>query len=261
MQLGAPCRSDQPSTPKLTRRGLLLGGAALSACATLPPVRPPSNVLPRLSAALTRGLEGERARALALYTYVRDSIAFGFTGDFDRATPKQTVGYGRGHCNPQGALLCALFREAGLRAEQHFVTIRGAVLDGLFNHPDRLTHSYVRVWIDGEPYELDGYICDRPFFSGARARARREGRSLGYGVHIQGTVTWSGRGHAMSQLADRAMVLADHGPFEPADFYASDAYENRLGAFTRTLFRRYVMPEANRIIATLRSGEEVPAEP
>ncbi|MEM7677031.1 MAG: transglutaminase-like domain-containing protein, partial [Myxococcota bacterium] len=104
----------------------------------------------------------ERERAVALYEYVRDVIRFGFNGAFDDATSEETLRAGLGHCNPKGRLLCELARCVGIRAEQHFVTINGHLLSGILRAPSRITHSYVRLWIDGRPIQLDGYVCDPP---------------------------------------------------------------------------------------------------
>lgn len=189
---------------------------------------------------------------MALYTLVRDRILFGFAPPFDAASPEETLRHGLGHCNPQAALLAALFREAGLRAEQHFVTISGSILRGLFPAPARINHSYVRVWIGGQPVTLDGYICDPAFFRGARNQLLASGQPLGLGVHARGKVAWDGVSACMSQLADPAMVLADHGPMEPAAFYGSDAHTQRLGPLERFFYRRRIAPTANAIIEALR---------
>lgn len=55
----------------------------------------------------------------------------------------------------------------------------------------------------------------RPLYEAAVARLRREGRQLGWGAHVGGTVDWDGASDAFAQLVDpRAMVLKDLGTFD-----------------------------------------------
>ncbi|MEM1025623.1 MAG: transglutaminase-like domain-containing protein [Myxococcota bacterium] len=237
---------------RTTRRQFLAGAAGAVGCAHVE--ERPSE--PLSVSELARGLApptlSERERAVVLYEYVRDVIRFGFQETFDDATPEETLRVRLGHCNPQGELLCELARSVGIRAEQHFVTINGDLLNGILRAPSRITHSYVRFWIGGRPIEVDGYVCDPTFFRGAQARLKRGNAAVGFAVHRDGSVAWDGWTRCMSQMADPSMVLEAHGPADPRAFYGSDANANRLNAFERFLLRSFALPAANSTIDRIR---------
>lgn len=261
-----------PSRRKLLQAGLaaLPAAAVAGACAHTSSQRTPGGDTMKLdepgeavravALEVTRGLRTPRDKALALFSFMRDGIAFGFTPRFDRATPEETLRFGRGHCNPQAALFTALLHAVGLEARQHFVTLSNAVLDGLFperaSPPARITHSYTEVRLDGAWVPLDGYILDRSYHRAATALLRRQGRVLGLGAHRDGLVDWDGSSPCFSQMADPAMVLADHGATtEPERFYASPDYAQRLGVVGGLLFRAFAVDPANARIDSIRSGQ------
>ncbi len=250
---------------EIGRRSLLTGimGSGLTLAASCAPMhgRPRRSrdlQVEHLAEQLTRRATTDREAAVALFCFVRDEIEFGFTAHFDQATPQQTLASGRGHCNPQGALFAALLRAIGIPARPHFVTIRHDIIADLFpahgRPPLRINHSFVEVMLDGQWRSVDAYIADPPLFAGAKRALEKAGRSVGFGVHAQGTDRWDGREDAMVQFADPKMALADHGVFEnAADFYRSEAYAQRLSWATRTMFGLFVVPSANASIERLRA--------
>lgn len=187
--------------------------------------------LEQLALSVIGDATSERDRARRVHDFVRDSIRYGFTSRFDEATPTETLEAGIGHCNPQTRLFVELARAAGLEAKLHYVTISGEILRGVLpNSPARISHGFAEVRVDSRWYKVDSYIIDREHASGAAARLLREGRRVGYGFHIAGSVDWDGASDSFSQLADPAMILEDHGTFESAeDFYRSDAFSHRIG--------------------------------
>jgi hypothetical protein len=63
----------------------------------------------------------------------------------------------------------------------------------------------------------------------------------------------------MAQFADAAMLLpgGDHGAFEDADdFYRSAAYRQRLGWWSRQLYRFLGVPIMNRRLDEIRAQSE-----
>lgn len=176
------------------------------------------------------GAANDRELAIALHDYVRDEIEFGFTPYFDAATPEQTLRLGCGHCNPQAALMVALFREAGFNARFQPATIDGDVLRGLVSAPQRLSHIFTEVELDGRWLRLDSYIADPALRRIAVDRLHRDGRALGYGCHATATGEWDGKSDAFSQVASESMIRALHEPVDDLEaFFASRDYVHRIG--------------------------------
>lgn len=204
------------------------------------------------------GARTPKAKAVALFLFVRDSIKFGFTRHFDRATPEQTLKSGVGHCNPQGALLASLLQAEGIPARQRFVNLSNGVLRGVLSvPPPRLLHSYVEIQLPtGESIDLpqserkgvtgacerwirvDAYIADPALFRAAKARLIREGRKEGHGIHVEGSNEWNGSSDSFCQMADeKSQVTEDLGTFdEPELFYKSPQYFQRLPWPVRLVF-------------------------
>jgi len=213
-----------------------------------------------VTAHLTKNAPNDVARALAIYQFVRDAIPFGFTPAFDQAPPEQTLKLGRGHCNPKGALFVAMLRAANIPARLHFVDIANDVLRGLFpaqgGPPSVLNHAFTEVFLNNQWCRVDGYVVDTPLYEAARRRLLKEERPLGYGIHIEGTIRWTGTTDCLIQYADPASItLADHGPFEdPAAFYQSPAYTQDPGPLARRLVGPLVTRLVNARIEQVRQG-------
>lgn len=184
------------------------------------------------------GAKTPKAKAIALFLFMRDSIKFGFTSRFDTATPEETLKSGMGHCNPQGALFASLLQAEGIPARQRFVNLSNGVLRGVLSPPPaRLVHSYVELQLPGQDggdvggeggesqdwIRVDGYIADPELFHAARARLTKEDRTEGFGVHVKGVNEWDGASDAFCQMADeKSQVTEDLGAFdEPRLLYES----------------------------------------
>jgi transglutaminase-like putative cysteine protease len=181
---------------------------------------------------VTAGAADDRSLAVGLHDVVRDRIAFGFTPWFDDATAEQTLRLGVGHCNPQAALFVALLRSAGLTARFQPVTITNDVLRGFLQTPPLLSHVFTELRLDGTDdwIRLDSYIVDPPLRAAAVARLTAEGRTLGYGCHVDASSGWNGTDDAFSQIVTDDLVEAWHEPVDDlADFYRSGAYRHRVG--------------------------------
>lgn len=223
------------------------------------------------------GAQTPKDKAIALFLFVRDSIKFGFTRRFDEASPEETLTFGVGHCNPQGALFASLLQAQGIEARQRFVNLSPGVLRGVLSPPPpRLLHSYVELRYPLEPREggtdestdpdgsqgwirVDGYIADVTLFDAARVKLLREGRSEGYGVHVDGSVAWDGTSDCFCQMADeKTQVSQDLGAFDsPGDLYSSPKNFQRLPWPVRIFFGLFAMG-ANSSLNSVRA-EVVPA--
>ncbi|VEB44759.1 Transglutaminase-like superfamily [Chromobacterium violaceum] len=129
----------------------------------------------------------DREFCVALHDYVRDRVRFGFTAGFERVTPEQTLALGRGHCNAQADLLCALLRGAGFEASLRFVALDKRILRHavpapvLFCLPSRLFHAVTQLKLGGLRCNIDSYIFDRSGFRQQRARLQAAGGSAASG--------------------------------------------------------------------------------
>lgn len=147
-------------------------------------------------------LQTAREKAIRIHRFVSTEIRFGFTPMFDWASPEYTLENRLGHCNPQSSLFVALCNAAGVEARAHYVKISNSVLSGFGSFPSLLTHSFSEVNLDGKWVRTDSYIVDPRLFEAATRRLEEEGKRLGYGVHVEGTIEWDGVKDAFSQMID-----------------------------------------------------------
>lgn len=204
--------------------------------------------------ALTQSLVTETDKAVAIFEFVRDSVVFGFTRHFDGATPDQTLALGRGHCNPQAMLCVTMMRAAGLQARLRVFEIHNDILEGVLPaRPSRLDHAITEVRIDNAWIGLDGYIVDAPLMVAGRRRLVREGRTVGYGVHVRGQSQWDGASDCRCQLVDNAMITGEYGVMDSLQPLLADTDRNhRMNAVERLLYSLAV-PSINRSLARVRS--------
>jgi len=180
--------------------------------------------------------------ARAIFRFVRDEIAFGFSGGFWNNTASEVLRSGRGYCNTKSTLFVALLRARGIPARQVFVDIRTSVLHGIISPgTPYVDHSYSEVHLDGAWRATDAYITDPDLFAAAQPRILREGRVMGYGVHATGSNDWDGESPSFAQfnmLDERPISTRTFGVFDDVgDFYTrADAPWNRLNMLARTAF-------------------------
>ena len=210
-----------------------------------------------LTAELVAGLQDETERALAIYRWVREEIAFGFTPRADHATPTETLRFRKGHSNPQATLFMSMLRAAGIEARQHFVTVSHELVHGIFPSsalpPRFINHSHVELKLGGEWISVDGYVLDSAYQRHAVALLKEEGRAVGYSAHIDGAMDWDGRGACMAQLASEDMVVVDHGSFEdPEAFYAGPDYRHDFSELCLVMFGEFAAKPANERIESIR---------
>jgi len=197
-----------------------------------------------LAKQITDKLSSEREKVIALHNYVRDNIKFGFNRYFDLSKPDDTLDLGIGHCCPKSELMVALFREADIEAYNRFAVLPKEILKGAVSPdrfwliPEELSHCYTEVRVEKAWYNIDSYILDTPLFKAARAKLSEEGRTIGYGTHINSTIHWDGKSDAFSQF-DKDMMIEDHGRVDNlVTYYSSDRYRHKLfGVRLNTFFR------------------------
>lgn len=188
--------------------------------------------------------KNEREKAVALHDFVRDTVIFGFNPFFDAATPEETLDWELGHCNPKSRLMAALFTAAGFECYQHFVVMPKTILqDAIPDNrywliPDEFSHSFVEVRVEGLWCRIDSFIVDPQLWNAATPRLKREGREVGYGVCLEGTHTWDGRGDAFSQYSE-SLMIEDHGRVEdPESYFKNKRYRNKyMGISLNTIIK------------------------
>lgn len=206
---------------------------------------------------ITAGAESDRDRAVAIHDFVRDEIRFGWAPTFYDQKASQLLSTGLGFCNTKSTLFVALLRAVGIPARQHFVDINSQILSGLIEPGTAFVdHSFAEVLIEGRWIRVDSYIVDKQLAERARQRLIREGKTIGYGAHVNGVSRWDGTEDAFAQFVDDGskpqLTTHDHGVFQDVGaFYASGRGLNRLNPGLRLLFG-FFSRAANRRIEGIR---------
>lgn len=196
-------------------------------------------------------------RVGAVYTFVRDEIAFGYNRS-DDIPASEVLADGYGQCNTKATLLMALLRAVGIRCRLQGATIRknlqrGAV-SGLWYilAPAEIVHTWVEVDMDGAWIGLEGVILDRPYLEGVKRIANvATGPFEGYAVATQDIaappIDWRGQATAI-----QAGGIARHfGTFDSPDvFYAS--HRANLAPLQRVMYRYLVRHRLNSNVAKIR---------
>jgi transglutaminase-like putative cysteine protease len=186
---------------------------------------------------ITAGIKTEREKAVALHNYVCEKIKFGFTNYYDDSKPDYTLSCGIGHCNPKTELMVAFFREAGLKAFQHFVTLSITIASGINpsfiewfmgRYNPEVSHSYAEVKVEEKWYTIDSYILDTPYLEAALAKLSAESKSSGYFTRKGATNKWDGRSNSFSQFS-KDLMREDHGRVDDLEaYYGSPKYRNKM---------------------------------
>ena len=210
---------------------------------------------------ITAGKVTPVEKALAIFTFVRDEVRFGFTRGFWDNKASDVLASRIGYCNTKSTLFMALLRAENIPARQVFVDIDRDVLYGIIDPgTPYVDHSYVEVLLNGAWIATDAYIVDAPLFSPAQRRALQENKLLAYSVHATGQMAWDGASPAFAQfnmLDPRPISTRRWGVFEDvADFYdkATDPW-NRLNPFLRAGFGGFAAA-ANRRADRIRNAKQ-----
>jgi len=107
---------------------------------------------------LTRGLQTDREKAVALYYFVRDEIkhnAYAPLYELDRYKASSTLEAGNGMCQHKSVLLAALCRAVGIPARLGYVDVHDCQLSESFKQMiggiDTFPfHGYAEVCVDGK---------------------------------------------------------------------------------------------------------------
>ncbi len=186
-----------------------------------------------LATRLTQLKHTPRQKALSCFAYVR-GLPFGCVTDSTSTTASEVMKNAKGDSHTKGTLLVALLRASGVPSRLRFVTLKSDFLYGIMDLKGQpVEHAIAEVWVQGKWVAIDSYVADNKLSLAARVRLSREGRTLGYGIHLRGNVTWDGMSDSFAQfaLSDKdSLPLHDWGAFDdPHQFYSSVRYaRNRL---------------------------------
>lgn len=132
----------------------------------------------------------EYEKLKTIYNYVRDEILFGYNID-DNIPASKVLSDGYGQCNTKGTLFMALLRACGIPCRVHGFTIdkklqKGAMTGFVYRKaPQNVFHSWVEVFFEGQWFELEAFILDKPYLEKLQAaNPDCTGAFCGYGVAV-----------------------------------------------------------------------------
>lgn len=198
-------------------------------------------------------------RVGAVYDFVRNEIKFGYNVD-DDISASDVLADGYGQCNTKATLLMALLRGVDVPCRFHAATIhkrlQRGVVTGLFYRlaPDRILHSWVEVFVDGDWKRLEGVILDERYLNGLRSHLdQNSGPLLGYGAGTADIanppVEWNGCDTEI-QMTGVDSDLGIHD--DPDNFYTSTG--TNLTGLRGVLYRKIVRHVMNRTVERIRSS-------
>lgn len=194
----------------------------------------------------------------AAYHFVRDEIRFGYNRD-DTLKASEVLADGYGQCNTKGTLLMALLRALGIPCRFHGFTIynelqKGAIPLYLFHlAPEKIIHSWVEVYFDGQWIDLEGFILDRPYLEQVQKKFANQCETFkGYGVATRcltaPNTDWQGN----ATYIQKEGIADDFGVFnQPDDFYRQQG--SNLRGPKKWLFRYLARHLMNRNVNTIRT--------
>jgi len=180
-----------------------------------------------------------------IYNYVRDEVKFGYNAD-DNISASQVLIDGYGQCNTKANLFMALLRAVGVPNRLHGFTIHKALQKGAIAglwyilSPKYILHSWVEVYLDGEWYNLEGLILDKPYLNALQNKfSDCKTTFCGYGVYTDNfkkpQIDWE-RNHTYIQGKG---INQDFGLFDtPDEFYSK--HQQKLGPFKKWIYRNCV---------------------
>ncbi len=181
-----------------------------------------------LATRLTQLKATPRLRALSCFSYIR-SLPFGCIADSTGASSLNVLRHGMGDCHSKSTLMIALLRAAGIPSRMRFVTLKPDFLHGIIDTGGApLEHAYTELLLDDQWLALDSYVVDLKLAIAARSLLQKEGRTMGYGMHVDGAITWDGNSNSFGQFTPGdpgSLPLHDWGAFDdPYQFYTSVPY-------------------------------------
>lgn len=165
---------------------------------------------------LTQLRSGDREKALVCYHFVR-SLRFELTADPINTSSLDVLAANSGDCYSKTTLLTALLRSLAIPARVRVVQTTAAHMFGILNCDSTpIHHAFTEVLLGDAWQGVDSYVVDLPFSMASRARLLTEKRKAGYGVHIDGQVSWSTHDSSFGHLGTsfETFPVRDYGAFD-----------------------------------------------
>jgi hypothetical protein len=204
-----------------------------------------------------------REKLARLFYYVRDDIKFAFPQEGDLVKASSTIRLGKGQCNTKSTLFVALCKAAAIPSRIHFSLIQKEIQRGLFTGlayklmPPLISHSWAEVEIEGKWRRIDSYINDEAFYLAAKSALQKKQWDTGYSVSCPDGACSCDFNLDQEAFVQMGAVVLDHGVWDdPADYYATDHYQNRPGTLKLLLYR-FLIGRINKRVESMRRGIEL----
>ncbi len=198
-------------------------------------------------------------RIQSIYNFVRDEIAFGYNTD-DSISASKVLSDGYGQCNTKGTLFMALLRGCGVSCRIHAFTIdkrlqKGAMTGLVYRlAPKEVFHSWVEVECNGDWYELEAFILDKPYLNALQSKfADQTGAFCGYGVAVNDFQNPAIDFLPCSTYIQSTGIVRDFGVYASPDAMLKEHHQqmNALKAFVYCHIGRHLM---NRNVRRIRKS-------
>ncbi|MBS7808012.1 transglutaminase-like domain-containing protein [Variovorax sp. PCZ-1] len=206
--------------------------------------------------ALTQLLATPREKAVAIHDFVK-SLPFGCSADYSPLKASDVLKLGHGDCFTKGMLMVALLRCAGIPARLRFMSLPVHFLRGIIDAEEStIVHAMAEVFLEDRWIVTDSYVPDEALQLAANARLVHENRSMGYGVHIHGSLYWTGKDDASAQCDEKdpsSLPTVDWGVADdPNSFYDHPSHSELRRNFATRLKWRLAAPVVNKRVAAIR---------
>lgn len=194
-----------------------------------------------------------------LFHYVRDGIQFAFHPEIDQLSASEIINRSAGQCNNKSIVFLALCRALDIPARIHFSDIDRNIHRGFIPvialpfFPDKISHSWLEIEIDGRWHRIDSYINDLDLFYAGRAEIIKRGWDTGFSVADPENAV-AEFSLDKENFVQMAAVTKEHGSYtDPADYFESNLYQNRKTGI-RKILGGLVMREMNRRVKHIRQA-------
>lgn len=191
-----------------------------------------------LAMSLTQLADTDTQKVMAIHGFIK-TMPFGCAASFEHMSAGDVLRSGQGDCHTKGTLFVALMRCAGLPARLRFVTMPSDFLHGIISLPKiNVVHAIGEVYVGERWVRTDTYVADDVLEAEAARLLTREGRHVGYGIHLNGARQWDAFHDTFGQSAvsdPASLPLQDWGvAHDPEQFYAAATDPSlKMGWMTR----------------------------
>ncbi len=191
------------------------------------------------------------------YAFVQNEILFGYNKD-DSLKATDVLKDGFGQCNTKGTLLMALLRSLEIPCRVHGFYItkklqRGAMTGIVYSlAPEKIFHSFVEVFLDGVWYDLEGFILDKGYLNGVRAKfPKEEGYLLGYGVGTKNLKNPPIEFNRNNTYIQKEGIVEDLGTYDSMDALLKEHHQN-MSPLKKWMYQHIGRKLMNRNVGKIR---------